>query len=461
MACHFSSPHFFMGPSLRTRFEKSLSVLALTFLVFSNIPPIGIFEPLREIAEIKTAEASSLPYERFFGKGIYQLTDLAREHIKTHGIPGYDSINKFKHPAWNDPANLKICNVLGYRQADSFYFHAFSSCQNDEVFYYNPSTDTWSSQPACNVGFANKQLRCFDPLPDCSNNLDDDHDNLIDAADPGCSGPNDDDERDEPQCKDLIDNDRDNHSDCADPGCHTDDNAANNASCNPNDPNETNTPRCGNGVVDQGSEQCDDGNASNTDGCSTSCQLDRADLSITKTGPSTVVRGGQATYRIVVTNVGSSPAQNIIMRDTIQGAGLTLNTSASSAFCSQNGSVVTCTHPNLIGQSSKVFTLVFEVASSASCSVSSVNDTATVSSDTADTNQSNNTTQPVVTTFIECASCINSGRGIVGSWFATNSNVSSNPQPNVLLQQLLPGEKYFLKKIQFDENCTANNADFD
>ncbi|HLC76514.1 MAG TPA: DUF4215 domain-containing protein, partial [Candidatus Peribacterales bacterium] len=76
-----------------------------------------------------------------------------------------------------------------------------------------------------------------------------------------------------PQCNDAIDNDFDTRNNCADPGCHTDDNAANASTCNPNDPDETNTPRCGNGVSDQTSEQCDDGNASNIDTCNTSCQL--------------------------------------------------------------------------------------------------------------------------------------------------------------------------------------------
>lgn len=37
--------------------------------------------------------------------------------------------------------------------------------------------------------------------------------------------------------------------------------------------NVTEAPRCGDGIVNQASEQCDDGNTNNTDGCDTSCRI--------------------------------------------------------------------------------------------------------------------------------------------------------------------------------------------
>ena len=74
-----------------------------------------------------------------------------------------------------------------------------------------------------------------------------------------------------PQCNDATDNDNDTRNNCLDPGCHTDDNAANASTCDPNDTTEANTPRCGNGVQDQPSEQCDDGNLVAGDGCSIIC----------------------------------------------------------------------------------------------------------------------------------------------------------------------------------------------
>jgi hypothetical protein len=119
--------------------------------------------------------------------------------------------------------------------------------------------------------------------PQCSDGVDNDGDGLIDAADPGCHSdgnannpasyvPSDNDESNgtigsstspskssggndngngvkgsngsgnnrKPQCSDGIDNDGDNLVDEADPGCHTDGNANNRSSYNPNDDSEAN-----------------------------------------------------------------------------------------------------------------------------------------------------------------------------------------------------------------------------
>jgi hypothetical protein len=101
--------------------------------------------------------------------------------------------------------------------------------------------------------------------PQCSDGIDNDGDGLIDAADPGCHtdgnannpasyNANDNSEANsgggvqgstggkngKPQCSDGVDNDGDGLVDAADPGCHTDGNANNAASYNPNDNSEAN-----------------------------------------------------------------------------------------------------------------------------------------------------------------------------------------------------------------------------
>ena len=88
------------------------------------------------------------------------------------------------------------------------------------------------------------------PIAACSDTQDNDGDGRIDALDPGCHSdgnadnpdsydPNDNDESD-PQCSDLADNDGDGVIDAADPGCHTDGNAGNPDSYDPLDNDETN-----------------------------------------------------------------------------------------------------------------------------------------------------------------------------------------------------------------------------
>lgn len=80
-------------------------------------------------------------------------------------------------------------------------------------------------------------------MPKCSDGTDNDGDGKTDfPADLGCTDANDNDETDPPlplpQCSDLVDNDTDGKIDTADPGCHTDGNAGNAASYDPNDISE-------------------------------------------------------------------------------------------------------------------------------------------------------------------------------------------------------------------------------
>ena len=84
-------------------------------------------------------------------------------------------------------------------------------------------------------------------LTQCSDGVDNDSDNLIDAADPGCHSdgnasnnasyvPADNNETNgvqAPQCSDGVDNDADNLIDTLDPGCHSDGNANNPSSYMP------------------------------------------------------------------------------------------------------------------------------------------------------------------------------------------------------------------------------------
>lgn len=99
----------------------------------------------------------------------------------------------------------------------------------------------------------------FESSPVCSDGKDNDQDEAIDAADPGCHSdgntsnsesytPNGDSEVNtvvidtapKPVCSDGSDNDGDTLIDSADPGCHTDGNAGNAGSYNPSGTSETN-----------------------------------------------------------------------------------------------------------------------------------------------------------------------------------------------------------------------------
>ena len=95
------------------------------------------------------------------------------------------------------------------------------------------------------------------PPAQCNDGADNDGDGVSDGNDPGCHSdgnagnpgsydPNDDDETNGPrpkQCSDTLDNDGDGVSDSRDPGCHTDGDPNNAGTYDPNDDDETNSDK--------------------------------------------------------------------------------------------------------------------------------------------------------------------------------------------------------------------------
>lgn len=119
-----------------------------------------------------------------------------------------------------------------------------------------------TNDPNCHTDGNPTNASSYDPnrgesgfLPACWNGLDDDGDGKTDfPADPGCTSATDGDETNPPpgarQCSDGIDNDADGLIDRADSGCHTDFNAGNPSSYDPNGNNEAAAPlpQCSDGI---------------------------------------------------------------------------------------------------------------------------------------------------------------------------------------------------------------------
>lgn len=94
------------------------------------------------------------------------------------------------------------------------------------------------------------------PAPACADGIDNDGDGLIDHPDdPGCSSPEDDDERSPgPACSDGVDNDGDGKTDYpSDPGCLAPNQDDETDDC----PDGENCPQCANGIDDDGNGQTD------------------------------------------------------------------------------------------------------------------------------------------------------------------------------------------------------------
>ena len=120
-----------------------------------------------------------------------------------------------------------------------------------------------------------------------------------------------------------------------------------------------------------------------------------ADLSITKSGPATVVAGNNVSYNLVVANAGPSDAANLSVADTLP-AGVTFVSATGTGWtCTNAGNVsVTCTRPALTtGSTAPTIAIVVTAPGQAG----SLSNTASVSSTTADPVAGNNTSSASTT----------------------------------------------------------------
>ncbi len=166
-------------------------------------------------------------------------------------------------------------------------------------------------------------------------------------------------------------------------------NVPNSVSCNSN---IQNTASISTSTTDPNSSNNQSGTVSTTVTCPV-----QADLSIQKSGPSSVQRGNVAIYTVTVTNNGPATASNVTVTDAIP-SGLTFNASQSSNSCFQSGNNVVCNNFSLSNGQTTNIQIAFNVPTVANCTQTTVNNTATVSSATTDPVSGNNTSQTVQTT---------------------------------------------------------------
>jgi len=140
------------------------------------------------------------------------------------------------------------------------------------------------------------------------------------------------------------------------------------------------------------------------------CPAGNADLSVTKTGPSSVVRGNNITYTITVTNIGPAVATNTIVTDTIP-SGFTY-VSAVGATCSLvgTGAQLSCVLGNLAVNAPTNLSLTFTVPTVTTCTQTTAQNTATVHSDNTDPVSTNNSSQ--FTTTLTCPTTNSADAGV-------------------------------------------------
>ncbi len=106
-----------------------------------------------------------------------------------------------------------------------------------------------------------------------------------------------------------------------------------------------------------------------------------------------IVAGGDVAYTLTIRNDGPSTAENVSITDTLP-AGVTFNPTGSTGTCTESGGVVTCTLGSVpVGTASA--TIVVTVDEDAT--VGTLNNSATVSSTTTDTDPTDNTATETTT----------------------------------------------------------------
>jgi len=284
--------------------------------------------------------------------------EVATNVVAADPVPNGMAFN----PSLSDPACILqagdvLCNNLNLANGSSkSYIVAFdvtgASCGASVLNSTTVSASSTDPNSGNNASSVLTTVQCTE----CNDGVDNDFDGAIDYPDDfSCDSPTDDDESSPlAQCQDGIDNDQDGYIDYPqDPGCD---------SYQDNDEFHTFV----------------------------------SDLSITKTGPATVVQGTTVSYTLIVTNNGPDTAENVVSGDTIP-TGLTFNASASSVDCTQQGADVLCDNLSLANGASRAYTVAFDVPVTVACD-SIIQNVAFASTSSTDPNSANNQSQTVTTT---------------------------------------------------------------
>src|SRR5204863_7726308 len=85
---------------------------------------------------------------------------------------------------------------------------------------------------------------------------------------------------------------------------------------------------------------------------------DLTDLTLSKSGPSSVQKGSNVVYTLTVNNTGPASASNVVVTDAIP-SGLTFIAGSSDSSCVQQSNNIVCTIGTMTSGQSRNLTLTF------------------------------------------------------------------------------------------------------
>jgi uncharacterized repeat protein (TIGR01451 family) len=190
-----------------------------------------------------------------------------------------------------------------------------------------------------------------------------------------------------------------------------------------------------------------------------------ADISVTTTGPASVIAGNNITYTVNVANNGPNDAQNVTLSDTLPvGTTFVSETQTSGpAFTCTNppvGGMMTCTLATLANGASASFTLVLKVPASVA-NGSTITNTATVSSAVTDPNPNNNgasssatvgaSADLSITKIPPAAVTFNTNL----NYTITVSNAGPSNSQNVVVTDAIPSNTSFVSAVPSQGSCSG------
>ncbi len=137
-----------------------------------------------------------------------------------------------------------------------------------------------------------------------------------------------------------------------------------------------------------------DPDSSNNSDSTTVTVLGTADLSIEKTGPANPIQGGADSYTLTVANNGPDTARGVVVNDSLPSQFTATGAAGGGFSCTVPGGAggtVVCTLATLPPTGSSPVTIAITGTAAAGSAGQSIADAATVSSNTADPDLSNNT----------------------------------------------------------------------
>ncbi|MFD7154615.1 LPXTG cell wall anchor domain-containing protein [Kribbella sp. NPDC059898] len=184
-----------------------------------------------------------------------------------------------------------------------------------------------------------------------------------------------------------------------------------------------------------------------------------ADLSVVKTAPATAVAGDELTYTLAVHNAGPSDAVGTVVTDPLP-AGTTF---VSAARCTHEDSVVSCTVGRLAPGDSTTITVVVKV--SPDQPAGTLTNKATVSSQTPDPNDSNNSSTAetklttaadlAITKTVQPSPLVAGGEAV---YRLTVHNTGPSTAQQVSVTDAVPAGLSVLDATSADGTCTTANA---